>query len=373
MNATHAFRRIAAASLLALLPLASPGFAAAAESTSGTTWTLSPAGPDGADDRISLRHVIAPGATVDDRVALTNFSPAPATFAVYASDGVVTADGNFDLLPPGETPVDAGSWIDIGAVDGQDPLPGEPLTIELPAGGSIVVPLTVAVPENASPGDHPAGVVAQFVPGDGAGVEMASRVGVRLHLRVDGPVVASLDVDQVVATYEPSWNPFSPGTVHVDYTLGNSGNVRLGATSTATITGPFGIAPSSASTTTREILPGQEAPLSSSFELWPLLLGFGEVHVTPQVVGEDALAETGETQTATLTVWAVPWAQLCLIAAAGVIVWVTLRMRRRSASRTQRRIDDAVAKALSVGASEAGEEGHQLSGGAVEARTASRG
>ncbi|TQK20918.1 hypothetical protein FBY40_3463 [Microbacterium sp. SLBN-154] len=372
MNATPALRRIAAASLLAFLTLASPGFAAAAENTSGTTWTLSPAGPDGADERISLRHVMEPGATVDDRVALTNFTPAPATFAVYASDGVVTADGNFDLLPPGETPVDAGSWIDIGAVDGQDPLPNEPLTIELPAGGSIVIPLTITVPENASPGDHPAGVVAQFVPGDGAGVEMASRVGVRAHLRVDGPVVASLDVDRVEATYEPSWNPFTPGTVHIDYTLGNSGNVRLGASSTATITGPFGVAPSSETASTREVLPGQEARLSSSFEVWPLVLGFGDVAVTPQIVGEDALVEAGATRTATLTVWTVPWAQLCLIAAVGAMIMLALRLRRRSAARMQRRIDDAVAQALTAGTSE-GEHDDQRAGGAVEARTASRG
>ncbi|WJL96844.1 hypothetical protein QSU92_06630 [Microbacterium sp. ET2] len=373
MNATHAFRHLAAASLLTFLTLASPGFAAAAENTSGTTWTLSPAGPDGADERISLRHVMEPGARVDDRVALTNFTPGPATFAVYASDGVVTADGNFDLLPPGETPVDAGSWIDIGAVDGQDPLPNEPLTIELPAGGSVVIPLTITVPENASPGDHPAGLVAQFVPGDGAGVEMASRVGVRVHLRVDGPVVASLDVDQVEATYEPSWNPFAPGTVHVAYSLGNSGNVRLGATSTATVTGPFGIAPSSASASTREILPGQEAHLSSSFDLWPLVLGFGEVQVTPQVVGEDALADAGTPQTATLTVWTVPWAQLCLIAAAVLITFAVLRLRRRSAAQTQRRIDDAVAQALTAGVPETGEQRDQSSGAPVEARTARRG
>ncbi|MEK8227936.1 hypothetical protein NKG05_20355 [Oerskovia sp. M15] len=47
-------------------------------------------------------------------MTVTNFSDHPATFDVYASDGVVTADGQFDLLAAGTTPTDGGSWITLG-------------------------------------------------------------------------------------------------------------------------------------------------------------------------------------------------------------------------------------------------------------------
>lgn len=400
MNIPHLLPRAGAAILVGLI-IAAPSGAVADDTAPGTTWSLSPAGTDGdsgADDRISLRHVIEPGGNADDQVALTNFSPHPATFAVYASDGIVTPDGSFDLLPPGERPVDGGAWIDIGAVGDDDPSPGETLTIEVPAEETVVIPLRIAVPADASPGDHPAGLVAQFVPAEGSGVEMASRVGVRVHLRVDGPVVTALAADAVSVTYEPSWNPFSPGTARVEYTLGNAGNVRLGATSTTTIVGPFGIAPVSEATTIREVLPGEVVRASSTFDVWPLLLGFGGVQVTPEAVGEDVLPGTVAASTTSFTVWTVPWSQILLLAAVSGAIILTVRARRRSSARVQRRIDEAVARAVgsdhpvTAGAQSNAvdapprEGDHstasapapagaaaQPGGGAVEARTASRG
>ena len=400
MNVPHLLPRAGAAILVGLI-LAAPSGALADDTAAGTTWSLSPAGTDGdggADDRISLRHVIEPGETADDQVALTNFSPHPATFAVYASDGIVTPDGSFDLLPPGERPVDGGAWIDLGAVGDEDPAPGETLTIEVPAEETVVIPLRIAVPADASPGDHPAGIVAQFLPAEGSGVEMASRVGVRVHLRVGGPVVTALAVDAISVAYEPTWNPFSPGTVRVEYTLGNDGNVRLGATSTTTIAGPFGIAPASEATTIREVLPGEAVQASAVFDAWPLLLGFGEVQVAPEVVGEDVLAGTVAASTTSFTVWTMPWSQIALLAVVSGVIVMTLRLHRRSSARVQRRIDEAVARAVgsdgpvpaaaqpdavdaapgegdpaTASAPTPADAAAQAGGGAVEARMASRG
>lgn len=368
MNASLPTRTVTAIVVGVFLIVPSASAAALDDDAAGTTWTLSPAAAGGPDDRVSLRHVIPPGSTVDDHVALTNFSPHAATFAVYASDGIITDDGAFDLLPPGEKPVDAGAWIDIGAVGEQDPPPGDPVTVDIPAQGSVVIPLTIAVPDDASPGDHPAGVVAQLLPDEGAAVEMASRVGVRVHLRVDGPVTAALGVeDPVSVSYEPSWNPFAPGTVHVEYTVGNTGNVRLEADSVVTLSGPLGIMPATDEATIREVLPGTAVHARASFRMWPLLLGFGDVDITPHTVGEDALPRPADATTRSFTVWTVPWAQLALLAVAAAIVVVTLRVRRRAAVRVQRRIDAAVAQA--VGAAGAGQE----AGEPVEERMASRG
>lgn len=324
-----------------------PAHAVSAEtadpSAGATTWTLEPASADGPDGRVSLRHVIEPGSIVEDHVTVTNFSAEPATFALYASDGVISATGDFDLLPPGATPVDGGSWITIGAVEGATPRAGG-IALELPAGGSAIVPLTIAIPDDALPGDHPAGIVAELTQDDGGSVRLASRVGVRAHLRVAGDVVASLRPDSVSATWIPSWNPFAPGTVEVTYAIANDGNVRLGADSAVALSGPFGLAPAHATTTAREVLPRQEMLTSVAIPTWPLVLGSGTVELSPLVVGEDDVAAPAAAS-ASFTVWTIPWAQLALVA---VLIggFLLLRFARsRSTARVQARIDAAVAAA----------------------------
>jgi hypothetical protein len=75
-----------------------------------------------------------------------------------------------------------------------------------------------------------------------------------------------------------------------------------------------------------------------------VFFGWGEVSVTPVVVGEDDVPPT-TASAASFTVWVIPWAQLCLLALL-VFGFLMIRMsRRRSAARVQARIDAAVAEA----------------------------
>lgn len=316
---------------------------ATAPSAGATTWTLEPASADGPDGRISLRHAIDPGSVVQDHVTVTNFSAEPATFALYASDGIISPTGDFDLLPPGATPVDGGSWITIGAVDGSTPRDGG-IALELPPGASAIVPLTITVPHDALPGDHPAGVVAELTQHDGGAVRLASRAGVRAHLRVAGEVVASLRPDEVSAAWIPSWNPFAPGTVEVTFAIANDGNVRLGADSAVALTGPFGLAPAEATTTAREVLPRQEMLTTVAVHAWPLVIGSGTVELSPLVVGEDEIAAPAAVSAA-FTVWTIPWAQLASVALLLGGFLLFRLARSRSAVRVQARIDAAVAAA----------------------------
>lgn len=342
-------RPLAAAALVvgaAALPASAalPATTGTEDAAGGTTWALEPAGEDGADGRVSLRHEVEDGASVGDHVVLTNFSEHDATFAVYASDGVVDDDGNFDLLPSEAAPVDGGSWVEVGEVDGATPRDGGGIVLEAPASSSTVVPLEISVPAGATPGDHPAGVVAELVQGGDASLQMSSRVGVRLHLRVAGEVLAQVTPD-VDASYSPSWNPFAPGTVTVDYTLDNTGNVRVGADVDASVTGPFGVGGGEASAEHREVLPGQSAAGSVTLEVWPLFLGRGEVTATPLVVGEDVVPAALLPTTTEFRVWTVPWSQLVLLVLLVATPLLVVRARRRSAARIQARIDAAVAAA----------------------------
>ncbi|WP_157612425.1 hypothetical protein [Ruania albidiflava] len=59
---------------------------------------MRPAQDEEAGDRISVRHEIDPGSRVTDAVEVRNFGAEPATFRIYASDGVVGDSGAFDVL-----------------------------------------------------------------------------------------------------------------------------------------------------------------------------------------------------------------------------------------------------------------------------------
>ena len=338
------------AGALTLAPLAAQAADAptpAPSPSSSYTWTLAPSGADGTDGRVSLRYEIDPGQVASDAVALTNFSSGAATFAVYASDGIVTPEGDFDIEPPGTAAKDAGTWVAISSagVEGAQPRGGGGVLVDVPAGGRVILPITVSVPDDASPGDHPAGVVAELVQGAGAAIQFSSRVGVRLHLRVTGKVTASLAATHVTASYVPSWNPFVLGAVVVDYRLENTGNVRLGAVAKSSVAAAFGAARTSTSFDRREILPRGAVAVHTRIPVWPLFLGWGTIAVTPSVVGDDQVRTRITAEDGSFFVAAIPWSQLALLVLLVGCVLLARWLMRRSARRVQARIDQAVAAA----------------------------
>lgn len=320
--------------------------AAAVTTTSASdaaSWAIQPAGPDGvADQRVSLRATLDPGQAVEDQVVVTNFSDTEQTFRVYASDGIVTDDGVFDLLPPDEEPSDGGAWITVGsATDATMPSARNVDAVIAPR-GSLVVPVRIAVPDTAAPGDHPAGIVAELVTTDGQ-VQLATRVGVRVHLRVAGEAVAEISPTQLSATYVPSWNPFAPGTFQITYALANNGNVRAGARAISTVAGPFGLASVSDAVDEREVLPGQSVTTHQDLPGWPLFFSWGALNVTPNAVGEDEKPASLDAVAASFTVWTVPWSQLILILLLVGAVALIRRHRARSEALVKARIAAAVA------------------------------
>lgn len=349
--ATRLRRRSLVAAVLLLPVLAVPSAAAvpdgddpspAEEAATGRTiWSIRPAldeDDEEATSRVSLRLEIEPGQSATDAVTVTNYGDRPATFVVYASDGIITADGQFDVLPSATEPTAAGSWVSVG--DGE---PGEPITVTLAAESDVTLPLVISVPTDATPGDHPAGVVASLAR-DAGTVGMESRVGTRIHLRVAGDLRPALAVRDLEARYEASWNPFSAGTLHLGYRLENTGNVRVGSQSTATGTGPFGVGERSGpGTEHREILPGQHAGATVVLEnVWPLLRMGGAVEVIPAVVGEDVVAIPLPLAAAAWSAWTLPWPHLTALALLVAAVVVRRRTKARSESHTQARIDAAI-------------------------------
>jgi hypothetical protein len=308
--------------LAALAVLVAPGApgAHAADTTGEVRWSVVPA--PAADDsaRVSLRHVADPGQRVEDEIVVTNSSATPATFVVAAGDGVLGANGAFDIRSG--TPEDSGAWITVGGLDD-----GE---LRLAAGASRTLPVSVDVPEAATPGDHPAGIVVGITQSDD-GVAVSHRIGVRWHLQVAGEIAPGLEVSEVTTAYDGTWVPFGRGDLTVSWTVTNVGNVRLGSGAVARAEGPFGLGGAEASAEGPvELLPGMSAEQSVTLSPRALFRLGGELEVAPVSIGDDAVALPAPT-TVELSQSAVSWTGLALVllVVAGAVAAALRVVRRR--------------------------------------------
>ena len=169
---------------------------------SGTvTWALEPATADGPDGRVSLRHEVDAGGMVIDAVALTNYSDSPASFEVYVGAGTVTSGGDFDVVTAEPGAAGDAAWVTVGPLDGAASIAGG-VRLELPASSTVVVPLTVRVPSNATPGAQPGALPVTV----GDGVRGRKATGERGQAR---PVGGGLCVFQgaTIRTLLAAWSP----------------------------------------------------------------------------------------------------------------------------------------------------------------------
>ncbi|UJP08780.1 hypothetical protein L2X99_09655 [Microbacterium sp. KUDC0406] len=109
----------------------------------GVSWSVRPASATAADGRSWAELELAPGASAVDHLEVRNYGAAETTFQLIAADGYFTDTGRFNILPEGTPSKDAGLWIDL------------PDSVTVPAGGAVVVPFTVTVPKDATPGTTP--------------------------------------------------------------------------------------------------------------------------------------------------------------------------------------------------------------------------
>ena len=320
--------RMFAALITAVLSVpAAPVPPAPSPSTAGaTTWSVAPAGAKGPDGRPALVYKLDPGAKLTDHVAVTNHSRRPLTLRLYAGDAFTTAGGGFDLLAAGSKPVDAGAWV--------TPARG---TVAVPAGSRVLVPVTIAVPANATPGDHTGGVVASLTTGaaDSAGnsVSVDHRVGTRIYLRVTGPLRPALGVGAVEVTRRTSWNPLRLPEITAAFTVTNTGNLRLAGQPSVRTEGPFGLGGrGSEGAALPQILPGNAVRTTvTSRGVLPLGRVTVETAVRPRAVDGQVVDPAPAVAVARTSIWLIPWPQLIALGLAALLVagWSGLRRRNR--------------------------------------------
>ncbi len=336
--------RVVLATLLALVAggagVVATGSGAAAEDV---TWTVRTASNDFGADRTGFAYSIEPGASVDDALVVANHGDEALDFAVYAADGYTTDSGQFDLLTSDAESTGIGAWLRTGT-DAVTVAPGQ--TVELP--------FTVAVPQDATPGDYAGGVLTSLVQQDqSAGITVDRRLGIRVDLRVGGELRPALAVEDVALDYSGTLNPAGPGDATVTYTVHNTGNVALSTQQAVSVTGPFGWLRADAGDvpTSPELLPGERWTVSVPVDgAFPAVRLGAEVAVTPLLTDASGSTSALDPVRATAHGWAVPWTLLAivvLLAAGAVLVPRLVRRRRRErAEREELRVQQAVEQAL---------------------------
>ena len=316
------------------------------DATSGMA--INPVEPDGTiTERTRHSYQVEPGQTVKDQVRVANAGNTPLKITLFATDAYNDEVGNFALLNTDETPEQAGAWVSFG---------GKPrVELELAPQEATVVPFTVTVPANATPGDHPAGIVASsFRAGE---ISRENRIANRMYVRVAGELVANMTISSFSASHSGDLNP-PDGDVTAKATVTNNGNIALSGRITLSGTTWFGV-PVGQETfaTLDEVLPGNTRTLE--FELADVpSVGFANVNwlLQTQTDGDAMVPPALPVVERDAFVLALPWVAVVplLLVVGGVLIW---RWRRRVDARraaewiahteaeAKRKIEEAVAAA----------------------------
>jgi hypothetical protein len=314
--------------VVALLGLGGTAPVAAAPQADNGRWSVFPAPTAGKKDKsptLQERPFFtlegAPGATLKDKVSVSNLSAAPMTFTLYGADAYNTPrDGGFAVKGVDEKSTGLGAWVTLAR-----------RSLTIPARTRADIPFTVTIPEDASPGDHPGAIVAldtrvDTAPGNVAiGVRRA--VGARVYLKVTGPTLPALSVEHVTVSHG---QPLVPGLGNsgatIRYTLVNRGNVTLTPRVRFTAKGLFGrtLLDRRARTLPLELLPGQSVQLT---EKWASAPQFDRVSI--HLTASSARGDLSENASATFL--AVPWLVVGLVLAllGGALARLLLVRRRR--------------------------------------------
>lgn len=295
-----------------------------------------PATADAVDLRAFFSYGLTPGAVAYDHVAIVNYSTGDLVLDVYATDALTAAEGGFALRAATEAPVDLGAWVSLGAGERTVTVPGRSAG---GAPGHIILPVTITVPVDATPGDHAAGIVASLATlgqnPEGQNIQLEQRVAARVYVRVDGPLEPALTISGLEASFVEGALPWQQGTVEVTYTVANTGNLRMGFEPSVTVAGPGGLASRTvAADPVAELLPGNSQAFTATVSgVWPA--GFLDVTSSVTPVAAVAAEPPGlGVVTDTIRILALTWealvAVVLLVALLAFLGYRATRRRRRA-------------------------------------------
>ncbi|WP_415952603.1 hypothetical protein [Streptomyces sp. KLOTTS4A1] len=293
----HHAHRLAVVCLLALTGLVGlPAAGAAADEGDG--WSLAPSSGSGGraagDGRPAFYMEGGPGTVLQDTVTVTNPDSKPLTVRLRAAEAYNEEDGSFAV---GESRDGRGpqSWLSLADDE-----------VRIPPRTRAEIPFTVAVPGGATPGDHPAALIAEAA---------GRKAGVRVHLRVSGPSLSAVTVEDVTIDGDS-----------ISYALVNRGNTVLTPKLAVHAEGLFGeVLDRAARPLDVELLPGRKVSLR---EPWSERPAFDAVRVELTVSAEGAAQDS-----AGADIRLVPWTGVLggAALAAGCTALAVFTVRRRRA------------------------------------------
>ena len=320
--------------LVAAAPVVAASAAPAASSAVSESAATQPpkaafgAGPASAtklDGRPYFTYESSPGGSIEDHIAIINFARHAQTLNVYPVDAVSGTNGTFSYAPRAAARQQVGAWLSVGA-----PVTAGRLTIGPRA--TVILPVFLRVPRNASPGDHAGAVIVSvfgLVQAKGKQqVKFEQRIATRVIIRVSGPLHPRLSIEHLHAAYSGHLDPFASGTVTVSYTVHNTGNVLLGATQQVSVHGLFGSAAhATALRAVPLLLPGGSYPVKTRVPgVLPEVWVTATVRLGPEGLRGDVNPGLHVT-TASATVLTMPWILLAIVIA--LLIFLIVRNWRR--------------------------------------------
>ncbi|MCU1587400.1 MAG: hypothetical protein JWN31_893 [Frankiales bacterium] len=146
---------------------------------------------------------VKPGASFSRKFQVCNGTHSPVNVSLYP-DAATISNGVFSLAP-GQGKNELTSWISVS-----------PSTINVPSGTAAVATMHFQVPIDATAGERYAGVVADAPAGNGNGVAVRGRVGIRVYLNVGpgGAPKSDFTVDSLQAVRGADGTPAVIAQVH---------------------------------------------------------------------------------------------------------------------------------------------------------------
>lgn len=252
-------------------------------------------------------YSLSAGDQKTDSVTIVNNETQAMTLKVYPADSLTTNDGNFALANEDALKSSLGAWVTL-----------TPSTITLGPKEKKNIPFTISIPANMAKGEYSGGIIfqnttPQKISNKGMGINVISRIGVRIYESVPGPEQLNMEVRDLNYTVENNYLTFN-------FIMENKGTVHISPKGTLEVKDMFGrvieIVPLENFLETT--VPGKPVSVTVPTKILSPMLGWNTVNVAIYYSPTKAAV-------ASITFMPNPWSAYILILAAIIVVLLVSR------------------------------------------------
>lgn len=321
--------------------VAAAELAATSPGPTGFQFSAEPYTVQNAPQRALFSYDLEAGHQILDQLVVKNVGASSESFVVYGEDATnLPRTGGYGFQQRSQMHNTAvGTWLTVGTPQ-----------FTVPPGMELVATFKLAIPANASPGDHVGGVVVEQVKAhppqtQPVGVNVVLRTVIPMYVHVEGGSFPALTIENLTVFHQSPTFPYLQGSkVAVRFDLVNTGNEIINPKSvTVSIRGQLsgtihkytavqaGERQSGANPLPAQMLPGARLTLT---EEWSGIPPFDPLsgHVSASAI--DPGTTRAITTAASTPFWYFPWILVLLFLAlvASVIALIVVRRRRRADS-----------------------------------------